>query len=196
MAVFGFCVTVFLSSNAIFCIIKGMNRALGIEEHRNLLVTRFISVLMVFVNIFFMFITVNLIIFGKVILQFALNFINFSNATIIIFLIGRWFVSFIALYVTAYLNYFLLPAWQGSDKLKSKSSLPGTLFFSLCWMFGSWCFSIYINNLHTYNRVYGSIGAFVMLMVWLYYTSLILLVGGEINSQAYKRFKEKEDNIA
>ena len=79
MAVFGFCVTVFLSSNAIFCIIKGMNRALGIEEHRNLLVTRFISVLMVFVNIFFMFITVNLIIFGKVILQFALNFINFSN---------------------------------------------------------------------------------------------------------------------
>ena len=192
MAVFGFCVTVFLSSNAIFCIIKGMNRALGIEEYRNLIVTRLISILMVFVNIFFMFITVNLIIFGKVILQFALNFINFSNATIIIFLISRWVVSFIALYVTTYLNYFLLPAWQGSDKLKSKSSLPGTLFFSLCWMFGSWCFSIYINNLHTYNRVYGSIGAFVMLMVWLYYTSLIMLVGGEINSQAYKRFKEKD----
>ena len=194
MAVFGFCVTIFLSSNAIFCIIKGMNRALGIEEHRNLIITRLISILMVFVNIFFMFITVNLVIFGKVILQFALNFINFSNATIIIFLVSRWVVSFAALYVTAYLNYFLLPAWQGSDKLKSKSSLPGTLFFCLCWMFGSWCFSIYINNLHTYNRVYGSIGAFVMLMVWLYYTSLILLVGGEINSQAYKKFKEKENN--
>ena len=193
MAVFGFCVTVFLSSNAIFCIIKGMNRALGIEEYRNLVVTRLISILMVFVNIFFMFITVNLVIFGKVILQFALNFINFSNAAIIILLFSRWIVSFIALYVTAYLNYFLLPAWQGSDKLKSKSSFPGTLFFCLCWMLGSWCFSIYINNLHTYNRVYGSIGAFVMLMVWLYYTSLMLLVGGEINSQAYKRFKEKEE---
>ena len=110
-----------------------------------------------------MFITVNLVIFGKVILQFALNFINFSNAAIIILLFSRWIVSFIALYVTAYLNYFLLPAWQGSDKLKSKSSFPGTLFFCLCWMLGSWCFSIYINNLHTYNRVYGSIGAFVML---------------------------------
>ncbi len=192
VAVFGFCITVFLASNAIFCIIKGMNRALGIEEHRNLVVTRILSILMVFVNIFASFITVNLIIFGKVLLQFALNFINFSSNFIDIFLISRWFVSFIALYIMAYLNYFLLPAWQGSDRIKSKSTLPGTLFFCFCWMFGSWCFSIYINNLHTYNRVYGPIGAFVMLMVWLYYSSVIMLVGGEINSQAYRKLMEKE----
>lgn len=191
VAVFGFFITVFLSSNAIFCIIKGLNRALGIDEHRNLISTRILSILMVFVNVFVMFITINLIIFGKVLIQFALNFINIPLGAINIFLVSRWFVSFIALYIMAYLNYFLLPAWQGSDKIKSKSSLPGTLFFCFCWMFGSWCFSLYINNLHTYNRVYGSIGAFVMLMVWLYYTSLILLVGGEVNSQAHRRLNSK-----
>lgn len=191
VAVFGFFITVFLSSNAIFCIIKGLNRALGIDEHRNLISTRILSILMVFVNVFVMFITINLIIFGKVLIQFALNFINIPLGAINIFLVSRWFVSFIALYIMAYLNYFLLPAWQGSDKIKSKSSLPGTLFFCFCWMFGSWCFSLYINNLHTYNRVYGSIGAFVMLMVWLYYTSLIMLVGGEVNSQAYRRLNTK-----
>lgn len=192
VAVFGFCVTVFLSSNAIFCMIKGLNRALGIEEHRNLITTRALSILMVFVNIFVMFITINLIIFGKVLMQIALNFFHVTQWAVDIFLISRWFVSFIALYLVAHLNYFILPAWRGSDKLKSKSSLPGTLFFSFCWMFGSWCFSIYINNLHTYNRVYGSIGAFVMLMVWLYYTSIIFLVGGEINSNAYRKFEEKQ----
>ena len=165
VAVFGFIITVFLSSNAIFCIIKGMNRALGIEEHRSLVVTRTISVLMVFVNL--------------------------STLFIAVFMIGRWFFAFLALYLTAYLNYFLLPAWEGSDKMKSKAALPGTLFFCFCWLFGSWCFSVYINNLHTYNRVYGSIGAFVMLMVWLYYSSLMMLVGGEINSQAYRKLKEK-----
>ena len=192
VAVFGFCVTVFLSSNAIFCMIKGLNRALGIDEHRNLITTRALSILMVFVNIFVMFITINLIIFGKVLMQIALNFFHVTQWAVDIFLISRWFVSFIALYLVAHLNYFILPAWRGSDKLKSKSSLPGTLFFSFCWMFGSWCFSIYINNLHTYNRVYGSIGAFVMLMVWLYYTSIIFLVGGEINSNAYRKFEEKQ----
>ena len=145
---------------------------------------------MVFVNIFVMFISINLIIFGKVILEFILNFINLSSVFINVLMISRWFVSFIALYVMAYLNYFLLPASEGSEKIKSKAALPGTLFFCFCWMFGSWCFSIYINNLHTYNRVYGSIGAFVMLMVWLYYTSLIILIGAEINSQAYRKLTE------
>lgn len=196
VAVFGFFITIFLSSNAIFCIIKGLNRALGIDEHRSLVTTRTLSVLMVFVNVFVMFITINLIIFGKVILQFVLNFVNLSSLFINFLLIGRWFVSFVALYIMAYLNYFLLPASEGSEKIKSKSALPGTLFFCFCWMFGSWCFSIYINNLHTYNRVYGSIGAFVMLMVWLYYTSLIFLVGGEINSQAYRILTEKEESKA
>lgn len=195
IAVIGFFITVFLSSNAIFCIIKGMNRALGIDENRNLLVTRTISILMVFVNIFVMFITVNMIIFGKIFLQFALNFVNLSSIFINVFLVGRWFVSFLALYLTAYLNYFLLPAWQGSDRLKSKAALPGTLFFCFFWMFGSWCFSIYINNLHTYNRVYGSIGAFVMLMVWLYYSSLIMLIGAEINSQAYRKLSEAAEKF-
>src|SRR5574344_766720 len=192
MAVFGFIVTVILSSNAIFCMIKGINRALGVEETRNLVITRILSVLMVFVNVFVMFIAINLIIFGKIILQFVLNFVNLSSLFINTILISRWFVSFVALYVMAFLNYFLLPAWKGSDKMKSKCALPGTLFFCFCWMLGSWAFSLYINNLHTYNRVYGSIGAFVMLMVWLYYTSLIMLVGGEINSQAYKRLSAKE----
>lgn len=191
IAVFGFCITVFLSSNAIFCMIKGLNRALGIDEHRSLLTSRALSILMVFVNIFIMFITINLIIFGKVIMQFALNFLHITQGAVDIFLISRWFVSFIALYLVAHLNYFLLPAWRGSDKLKRKSSEPGALFFTFCWIFGSWCFSIYINNLHTYNRVYGSIGAFIMLMVWLYYTSIIFLVGGEINSNAYRKFEEE-----
>lgn len=192
VAILGFFITIFLSSNAIFVIIKGLNRALGIDEHRNLVETRLLSVLMVFFNVFVLFMTINLIIFGKVILYFVLNFVNLSSVFINFLLIGRWFVSFIALYIMAYLNYFLLPASQGSEKIKSKSALPGTLFFCFCWMFGSWCFSIYINNLHTYNRVYGSIGAFVMLMVWLYYTSLIMLVGGEINSHSYRKLTEQE----
>ena len=79
--------------------------------------------------------------------------------------------------------------------MKIKSVLPGTFFFSFFWMIGSWCFSLYLSNLNTYNRVYGTIGAFAILMVWLYYTSLIVLIGGEINSRVYARLKRKEDAI-
>ena len=193
VAIFGFIVTVALASNAIFVIIKGLNRALGIEEYRNLIITRIISVLMVFINAFVMFISVNLIIFGKIILQFLLNFIHMSDNFINIVMITRWPVSFFVLYFMAFLNYYILPATRGHEKIKSQSSLPGTLFFCIFWLLGSWWFSVYINNLNTYNRVYGAIGAFAMLMVWLYWTSLIMLIGGEINSQVYKRLVSEQD---
>ena len=193
LAIFGFVVTVALASNAIFVIIKGLNRALGIEEYRNLIVTRIISVLMVFINAFVMFISVNLIIFGKIILQFLLNFIHMSDNFINIVMITRWPVSFVVLYFMAFLNYYILPATRGHEKIKSKSSLPGTLFFCVFWLLGSWWFSVYINNLNTYNRVYGAIGAVALLMVWLYGTSLIMLIGGEINSQVYKKLVSERD---
>lgn len=193
LAIFGFVVTVALASNAIFVIIKGLNRALGIEEYRNLIITRIISVLMVFINAFVMFISVNLIIFGKIILQFLLNFIHMSDNFINIVMITRWPVSFVVLYFMAFLNYYILPATRGHEKIKSKSSLPGTLFFCVFWLLGSWWFSVYINNLNTYNRVYGAIGAFAMLMVWLYWTSLIMLIGGEINSQVYKKLVSEQN---
>ena len=51
------------------------------------------------------------------------------------------------------------------------------------------------NNLKTYNMVYGTIGAFAVLMVWLYYTSVLILIGGEINSQVYNRLNEKAKEI-
>ena len=43
--------------------------------------------------------------------------------------------------------------------------------------------------------VYGTIGAFAVLMVWLYYTSVLILIGGEINSQVYNQLSRKAQEI-
>ena len=76
-----------------------------------------------------------------------------------------------------------------------KNLIPGTWFFTIFWLVGSWGFSIYVNNLRTYNMVYGTIGAFAVLMVWLYYTSVLILIGGEINSQVYNQLERKAQEI-
>ncbi len=183
VAVFGFCITLFLASNAIFVIIKGLNRAYGIVETRNLLYTRLLSVLIVFANGLVLFLSINLIIFGKIILEMLINFIHLPSELINMILIFRWPVSFLALFVVAYMNYYFLPDIKEMSKARYISSLFGTLFFCIFWLLGSWLFSLYVSNLNTYNWVYGTIGAFAMLMVWLYYTSLLILIGGEINSQ-------------
>ena len=188
----GFIITLFLTSNAIAVILKGLNRAYKVEEGRSFLYTRILSVIMVFVNTFMLFLSINLIVFGKVIINFLVNYVGISHVFEISLLTLRWPVSFIALYFMAFINYYILPDLKGDEKLKRKSALPGTLFFCVFWLIGSWGFSIYVNNLQTYNKVYGTIGAFAMLMVWLYYTSILLLIGGEINSQVYNKLELKE----
>ena len=95
----------------------------------------------------------------------------------------------------AFLSYYILPDLKGNEQFKRKSAIPGSFFFVIFWLAASWGFSIYVNNLKTYNMVYGTIGAFAVLMVWLYYTSILILIGGEINSQTYNRLNYKADEI-
>ncbi len=192
LAVIGFIITIILSTNAMAVVLKGLNRAYKVEETRSFIYTRLLSLTMVFVNTAILFLTVNLIVFGKVILKFLTNSlgldIDIANAILVL----RWPVAFLALFVLAYLQYYILPDLSGKELLRRKSAFPGTIFFCVCWLAGSWWFSVYVNNLHTYNFVYGTIGAFAVLMVWLYYTSTLILIGGEINSQLYNVLERKD----
>lgn len=194
VAIFGFIITIALASNAIAVIIKGLNRAYAIEETRSFFYTRTLSILMVFINSLVLFLAVNLIVLGKVFMDFMLEYTVLSELSIDIISVLRWPVSYLALSFLAIGNYYILPCIEGNDKIKFRSVLPGTFFFSLFWIIGSWCFSIYLSNLNAYNKVYGTIGAFAILMVWLYYTSLIMLVGGEINSRVYEKLMKKKQS--
>ena len=193
VAIFGFCITVILSTNALAIVLKGLNRAYKVEETRSFLYTRLLSLVMVFVNALVLFLSINLIIFGKVIIKFLITYTGFTVHSGNMMLLIRWPIAFVALYIMAYLHYYILPDLGGKEKIRRRSALPGTLFFSISWLLGSWGFSVYINNLHTYNFVYGTIGGFAVLMVWLYYTSILILIGGEINSQLYDKLERCEE---
>lgn len=195
MAIIGFCITVFLSTNAIAVVLKGLNRAYKVTETRNIVYTRVLSLIMVFVDTMVMFLSINLIVFGKAIINLLVDHFHMSKGIAITLLTLRWPVAFAALFLMAFLSYYILPDLRGNEKFKRESALPGTWFFCTLWLVGSWGFSIYVNNLRTYNMVYGTIGAFAVLMVWLYYTSILILIGGEINSQVYNKLESKANEI-
>lgn len=67
---------------------------------------------------------------------------------------------------------------------------PGTLLFVAAWAIGSLGFAFYVSKFGGYNRTYGSIGAVILLLVWLYWTNFILLVGGELNAVLARREDE------
>ena len=164
MATIGIVVTLVLSTNALAVVLKGLNRAYKVEETRSFIYTRILSLMMVFVNNMVLFLTINLIVFGKVIINFLVRHLHMSQNLAVMLLTLRWPIAFLALYLMAFLCYYILPDLRGNDKFKRASALPGTFFFCSFWLLGSWGFSIYVNNLRTYNMVYGTIGAFAVLI--------------------------------
>ena len=130
------------------------------------------------------------------IVKFLVTYIGMTEHLGNVMLFVRWPIAFLTLFILAYLSYYILPDLTGNERLRRHSALPGTIFFCISWLLGSWLFSIYINNLHTYNFVYGTIAGFAIMMMWLYYTSILLLIGGEINSQLYEKLERKDEIIA
>ena len=191
VAVIGFAITLFLSTNTMAIVAKGLNRAYKVKETRNFFYSRLLALVMVLVHTSVLFLSITLIVFGKVIVKFLVTYIGMTEHLGNVMLFVRWPIAFLTLFILAYLSYYILPDLSGHERLRRHSALPGTIFFCI-----SWLFSIYINNLHTYNFVYGTIAGFAIMMMWLYYTSILILIGGEINSQLYDKLERKEELIA
>ena len=109
MAILGFCITVILSTNAIAIVAKGLNRAYKIEDSRSFVYNRILALVMVFVNALVLFLSIDLIVFGKVIIKFLTTYIGLTSHAGNIILFLRWPVAFIALFIMAYLHYYISP---------------------------------------------------------------------------------------
>lgn len=191
VAIIGFLTTLYLASNSISVIIKCLNQSDKIQETRGFIHTKILAIVMVFVYVIFLFFSVNLIIFGQTILSLITKYIHIIPMEVSqLVLLLRWPVTFVLIFILAAINYYVLPA----RKVKIKTVIPGSIFFTIFWLLGSWLFSIYINNFGSYNKVYGSIAAFAILMIWLYFTSIIILVGGEINNYVFEKYSARKNN--
>ncbi len=195
MAIVGFIATTFLSMNAMAVVLKGLNRAYQVKETRNFIYTRILALLMLLVDVLVLFLSINLIVFGRVIINFLAGHLYITKTVELILVTLRWPIAFAALFLMAFLSYYILPDLKGNEAYKRKSAIPGSFFFVILWLIASWGFSIYVNNLKTYNMIYGTIGAFAVLMIWLYYTSILILIGGELNSRKYNILNEKAQEI-
>ncbi len=71
-------------------------------------------------------------------------------------------------------------------KRRWRWTTPGSLFVVLAWLLFSLVFNFYVGHIASYDKIYGALGAFVILMVWIYMTSLIILIGAEMNCELEK----------
>jgi membrane protein len=92
----------------------------------------------------------------------------------------RWAVAIGFTVLAVELMYFLLP----NVKQSFKQSLPGAFVAVGAWIGLSFGLGVYFQHFANFNKTYGTLGAGIALMVWLYWSGFAILLGGEINSEA------------
>ena len=89
-------------------------------------------------------------------------------------------------------TFSLIYKYVPNRRLEFNNVIVGTIFTTVGWVTTSLLFSFYVNNFANYGKVYGSLGGVIALISWLYISTLIILLGGELNSiSKYYEIKEE-----
>jgi membrane protein len=91
-------------------------------------------------------------------------------------------IGFALLMTIAALSYYFLPNLRQSKR----QVLVGAVFTTVAWTLVTLGFRVYVTNFANYNATYGAIGGVIVLLTWMYFSMLVFLVGGEINSELHR----------
>jgi membrane protein len=98
----------------------------------------------------------------------------------------HWTVSVAFTVVAVETLYFMAP----NVKQRFLATLPGAVLAVACWIGLSYLLGIYFRSFANFNKTYGTLGAAIALMVWLYWTGFAMLVGAELNAELAKKTKK------
>lgn len=170
------------AANGAVTIEKALNRSYRcIEERRGFWQQRAVALWIVLGMGFLLFVCANLLVFGEVLFHTVQQFFPMPPELLGVLGYVRWVIPVLSLIVISAFIYYVAPGYT-PERPRKKHIWRGAMAFVGIWILVSWLFSLYVNNMGNYSRIYGSMGAIVILMIWLYITSFALIIGGEINA--------------
>jgi membrane protein len=176
---FGILAALWSSSSAVVAITVALNQAYDVQEGRPWWKVRGIALLLTIGLSLFLLLAAVLLIFGPQLGRGLASLVGLGTVFELTWNILRWPVSAALLMVALALVYYFAPDVEQEWKWIT----PGAVFAVLATLLTSLGFSLYVNHFGSYNKTYGSLGAVIVFLTWLYLTGLCVLVGGEINSE-------------
>ncbi|MDO8366650.1 MAG: YihY/virulence factor BrkB family protein [Saprospiraceae bacterium] len=176
---FGFFLSIWFSSNGMMSMMSGLEKDYPTTfKERGDFRKRVVSIQLTFLVALVLVASMVLIILGNTILGFVFHYIHVDSATEFSLSVLRWLVVLLLFYTTFSTIYrFGSSTWRPIPFFNS-----GALLATVLSILISWAFSFYVDNFGSYNKLYGSIGTLIVLMIWIQLNCLILLIGFELNA--------------
>jgi len=179
---FGFVLALFYSSNAMMGIMRSFNKSLVYNSSRNPLVARWMAIKLTTLVLFMVIGSIIILGTQAELLRTWLRELHITGRHAhMLFRTFRWVIIIPLFYVGIACIYKYGPAVKKRWKLFS----PGTFIATLLTILTTLAFSSWVNRFGNYNKVYGSIGTVMILMLLVYFNSLVLLIGYELNVSIY-----------
>jgi membrane protein len=192
---FGFFFALYVSADGISGIMIWFNKSFHGTHQRSQFKQQLIAVAIT--------IALSLLVFVAIILgignEYAISFLvkhHLINNSIQYYLLQflKWFILLSLCFSGIALLYYFGP----SERKKIAFLTPGALFSTLLIVLTSLGFNFFINNFASYNKIYGSIGTLIIILIWTYLNALVLLIGFELNiaiNKAHTSHKNRLTNI-
>jgi len=183
---FGILFTIWAASGAFAALINALNRAYDVQETRPFWKVRGIAILMTLGLSVLILIGVLLLVLGPQIGEAIANVFGLEETFTLVWEVVRWPVALFFMVFTVALLYYFAPDVDQPFRWIT----PGGLIGVLLWVLASVGFNFYVSNFGSYNKTYGSIGAVIVLLLYLYISSLTILFGATLNATLV-RMKEE-----
>lgn len=170
------------SSLGVTGLLKAVAIAYDVEEHRNFLQLRWTGISLTVGAISFLLAALGLL----AVLPLVLHSLGLDGATWLLVQVLRWSAVVVLVLVALTLVYHLGAGRAGSHP---KWTGPGTLVAATLWMGINSLFSWYAASIGDYGSTYGSIAGGVVLLLWLFLTTLVVLFGAQVNAEAERQVR-------
>ncbi len=183
----GFFLALFLSTNGVTALMKAFNACYKTVDRRSFIKMRLTAFGLTLMLVVALLSAVILLIIGQIAINYAtsnlsdLSHLRLDKYSIHFLLALRFIVIFAVFFIAISCIYFFGPAVHYNWRFFSIGSVIATL----AGLGVSYGFSFYVTNFGSYNKVYGSIGALIALMVWIQLLTVVLLFGYEINASLH-----------
>lgn len=169
---------VWSASRGVDAIRTSLNLAYDVKESRPFWKTQGMAVLITVLGAILTLVSVTVIALGGKAGEWLAAHLGLTQAYAVVWAWSRWPITLLLIMLVAALFYYFLPDVEQEWRFITPGSVVGTVL----WLVATWGFTQYAEHFGKYDATYGSIGAFIVLLTWLYLTGLIFILGGEINA--------------